>query len=104
MIHIHRGKKATGGPPVVNLFPIGSTAFPATWSPFTVPAGQTYQIFSHFGEAALELGTTINATYSFADFEQVCSSLISALHIPLASGAGPVVAGSAATGAASSVV
>lgn len=76
MVHIHRNKTDPGGLPVVNLFPLGSTVFPNTWTGFPVVAGESYKIAGSFNESALELGTLLNAQddstpYTLAEFIDV---------------------------------
>jgi hypothetical protein len=83
MIHIHEGKSANSGAPIINLFPLGSTAFPSGVSPFKIPAGMTYKIAGSFNESALELAVeTVGPTYNVAKFVTV-SKLPAAHTLPL---------------------
>jgi hypothetical protein len=70
MIHVHRGLLADGGAPVVNLFPIGSDAFPATWTSFSVPAGKSYQMFGTFTDTDVN----IQKDYAWSNFWAVSAS------------------------------
>lgn len=72
MIHIHEGKAASSGKPIINLFPLGSTAFPSGVSPFKIPAGMTYKIAGSFNESALDMALeTVGPAYDVAKFVTV---------------------------------